>query len=175
MNELYPEMPCAALIETDIAPQEILDKLGFNVSVGKVVWNQVKDTLTDDNTNTLLIYSSDIKKNSLIPCKYTNIEKKNYIECDGLVGPILVVNRGYGKGEYSFNYCLIDIDKPYQIENHLICISSKVDMEKEELLDTYNKIIKSFNQSKTKEFVKLYCTNDAMNTTELQYILPIYM
>ena len=33
MNELYPEMPCAALIETDIAPQEILDKLGFKPEV----------------------------------------------------------------------------------------------------------------------------------------------
>ena len=152
-----------------------LDNLGFHVSVGKVVWNQVKDILTTDNTKTLLIYSSDIKNNSLEPCKYKDPSKKNYIEIDGLTGPLLVVNRGYGKGKYTFNYCLIDIDKSYQIENHLICIEPNIDMDKEELLDTYNKIIKSFNQSKTKEFVDLYCSNDAMNTTELQYILPIYM
>ena len=25
-------------------------------------------------------------------------------------------------GEYKFNYCLIDTDKDYLIENHLICI-----------------------------------------------------
>ena len=151
-----------------------LDNMGFNVSVGKVVWNQVKEELTDDNRNTLLIYSGDIKNNRLEPCNYKDKTKKNYIIRDGLNGPILVVNRGYGKGKYIFNYCLIDIDKPYQIENHLICISPKINMNKKELLKQYNKIIDSFNNPKTKDFVDIYCTNDAMNTTELQYILPIY-
>ena len=38
-----------------------LEKLGFNVTVGNIVWNQCKEQLTDDNSKTLLIYSSDIK------------------------------------------------------------------------------------------------------------------
>ena len=151
-----------------------LDNMGFNVSVGKVVWNEVKEELTDDINNTLLIYSGDIKNNRLEPCNYKDKTKKNYIIRDGLNDPILVVNRGYGKGKYIFNYCLIDIDKPYQIENHLICISPKNNMNKKELLKQYNKIIDSFNNPKTKDFVDIYCTNDAMNTTELQYVLPIY-
>ena len=60
----------------------------------------------------------------------------------------MVVNRGYGKGEYKFNYCLIDLkDKEYLIENHLICIKPKRN-EKEKLIKEYNKIIKSFENKK---------------------------
>lgn len=151
-----------------------LNKLGFNVSVGKVVWNQVKDKLTDDDSKTLLIYSGDIKNNLLEIRKYSNHQKKNYIDCEGYNNPLLLVNRGYGKGKYTFNYCLIDIDKPFQVENHLICISPRIDTDKGELVDKYKKIIQSFDDSRTSEFVNLYCTNDAMNTFELQYNLPIY-
>ena len=39
--------------------------LDFNVSVGNIVWNQCKDDLTDIDTKTHLIYSSDITNNKL--------------------------------------------------------------------------------------------------------------
>jgi len=152
-----------------------LDKMGFKVFVGKCVWNQVKELLTDDTTKTLLVYNGDIKNNKLNSVKYKNPEKKNYINKSGMKGPLLVVNRGYGVGNYSFTYCLIDIEGEYLIENHLICIKSKTDMDKEILLKKYDTIIKSFNNPKTKEFINLYCTNDAINTHELQCILPIYV
>ena len=54
-----------------------LDKLGFNVHVGTIVWNQCKDILTDDINKTRLIYSSDINQGSLIQKTYKNSEKKN--------------------------------------------------------------------------------------------------
>ena len=38
----------------------------------------------------------------------------------------------------------------------------------------YKKIIDSLKSDKTKEFVKLYFCNNAINTTELYNILPIY-
>jgi hypothetical protein len=38
----------------------------------------------------------------------------------------------------------------------------------------YKKIMSSFENEKTKEFIKLYFGNSAVNTTELNYILPIY-
>ena len=56
-----------------------LHKLGFRVNVGKVVWNQVKDLLTDDTDQTLLVYSSDITDNKLAIKAYKNPDKKNYI------------------------------------------------------------------------------------------------
>ena len=151
-----------------------LNSLNFEVKVGTIVWNQHKAILTDDNTKTRLIYSSDIKDEHLINNEYKNKEKKNYIEKEGLDDLLLVVNRGYGKGEYKFNYCLIDIREKYLIENHLICIKYKSIIAKEELLKLYEKIIISFTNEKTKEFIKIYFGNNAINTTELQYLLPIY-
>jgi len=152
-----------------------LNDLGFKVSVGKEVWNEVKILLSDDDKETLLIYSSDISDNTFSMKKYNNPEKKNYIKKEGWIDPLLVVNRGYGKGDYTFSYCLIDMEKPYLIENHLICIKSIKNLKKNKLMDVYNNIIKSFNNPKTNEFIKLYFTNDAINCYELQNILPIYL
>ena len=53
-----------------------LSGMGFTVNVGTVVWNQCKDILTDDDTKTRLIYSSDIVNNELVVTKYTNQEKE---------------------------------------------------------------------------------------------------
>ena len=152
-----------------------LSKLNFKVSVGNVVWNQCKTILTDDKSKTLLIYSSDIKDNKLIVQKYSNIMKKNYIDKEGIDMPTLLVNRGYGKGKYKFNYCLIEGGFKYLIENHLIHISYNGDISKEELIEYYKKIIKSFENERTKMFIELYFKNNAINTTELEYILPIYI
>lgn len=152
-----------------------LNDLNFEVKVGTIVWNENKDLLTSDNSKTRLIYSSDIKNGILFNTNYKNKEKKSYINKKGLIEPILVVNRGYGKGDYKFNYCIIDINEEYLIENHLIIIKYKNNINKEDLLELYEKIIKSFDNQKTKEFVKLYFNNNAINTTELQFILPIYI
>ena len=149
--------------------------MNFEVNVGKIVWNQYKNILTDDKNKTRLIYSSDIYNNNLIEVKYKNEEKKNYIDKDGNDNLLLVVNRGYGKGEYKFNYCLIDINEKYLIENHLICIKYKNQIEKEELKKLYKIIIKSFEDERTNKFIKIYFGNNAINTTELQYYLPIYV
>lgn len=151
-----------------------LNDLNFEVKVGNLVWNQNKDILTDDNSKTRLIYSSDIKDGVIIDNTYKNKEKKNYIDKKGVNGLLLVVNRGYGNGEYKFNYCLIDVDYNYLIENHLIYIKYKSTIDDENLRRLYQKIIKSFDDLKTKEFIKIYFGNNAINTTELQYLLPIY-
>jgi len=151
-----------------------LSAMGMNVNVGNVIWNQKKGELTNDNTKTRLIYSSDIKDNKLVLTKYKNTDKKNYINQDGNKDMILVINRGYGVGKYKFGYCLIDVDYDYLIENHLICIRSTGDKSRDELKTIYDKIIRSFENDKTQKFIELYFGNSAINTTELKYILPIY-
>ena len=150
-----------------------LKNMNFEVKVGNVVWNQVKDKLTNDESETRLIYSSDIVNNKLSIKKYKNQAKKNYITKPGKTDLLLVVNRGYGKGDYKFSYCLIDTDKPYLIENHLICIKTTEDITKEQLRKKYVKIIESLKSEKTKKFINLYFGNNAINTTELCEILPI--
>ena len=156
-----------------------LADIGFKVNVGTIVWNQCKDILTDDKSKTRLIYSSDIKYNKLIYKKYSNNQKKNHILKEGIKEPLLIINRGYGVGNYNFEYCLITNDlyencEEYLIENHLICIRHISESNKELLIKKYEKIIDSLNDNRTQQFIKLYFGNNAINTTELNYILPIY-
>ncbi len=151
-----------------------LDKLGFEIKVGNVVWNQVKDKLTDDSSKTFLIYSGNIENNKLIIPEFKNGEKKQYIHKEGKRGPLLIVNRGYGNGDYKFNYALIDPKTEYLCENHIISIVPKNEMIPSVLLKKYEQIISSFENTKTKEFIKLYFANNGINTMELQYVLPIY-
>lgn len=152
-----------------------LKNMNFVVNVGSIVWNQVKDKLSDDNTKTRLVYSSDIVDNKLSIKKYKNPEKKNFIEQKGNTDLLLVVNRGYGKGKYKFSYCLIDTDKEYLVENHLICIKSLEELERNLLLEKYKLIINSLKSDKTKKFIELYCGNNALNTKELCEVVPIYI
>lgn len=155
-----------------------LYSLNFKVSIGNIVWNQNKDILTDDITKTRLIYSSDIKNNELINIKYNNKEKKCYINKKGYTNPLLVINRGYGVGNYNFEYCLINKDNQdmeYLIENHLICINYNNDIDLQDLILLYNKIIKSLEDQRTLQFINIFFGNNAINTTELYYILPIYL
>lgn len=152
-----------------------LKNLGFSVKVGNVVWNQCKDILTSDETQTLLIYSSDITNNNLQIKKYKNPQKKNYIQKQGSMKPLLVINRGYGNGEYKFNYCLLNLTKEYLVENHLICITYTKNITNEKLLILYKKIIKSFDNAKTKKYIQYYFGNNAINTKELCEMLPIYL
>ena len=149
-------------------------ELGFKVSVGNVVWNQCKDILTDDESKTRLIYSSDIENNTLIKKKYSNSDKKNFINKPGIKRPMIVINRGYGVGEYKFNYCLIDETTEYLIENHLICIECKTDLPYDNLISLFKNILLSLNDKRTIEFITIYFGNNAINTTELNNILPIY-
>jgi len=153
-----------------------LINLGFNVNVGNIVWNQCKKDLTDDNDKTLLVYSSDITDNKLLIKQYSNKEKKNYINKKGNNTPLLVINRGYGVGSYKFHYCIINENDNinYLVENHLICIKYTKSISNEDLIKKYKQIIKSFKNKKTIKFIKIYFGNNAMNTTELCKILPIY-
>ena len=149
-------------------------ELGFKVSVGNVVWNQCKGLLTDDESKTRLIYSGDIENNTLIKKKYRNDDKKNFINKKGIKRPMIILNRGYGVGEYKFNYCFIDETNEYLIENHLICIEYNTDLPHDKLIILYKKILLSLNDKRTTEFITIYFGNNAINTTELNNILPIY-
>ena len=151
-----------------------LSQLGFDVNVGNVVWNQVKESLTDDKEQTRLIYSGDVKNNKLVQTQYKDPKKKNYIRKEGDNGLTMVLNRGYGKGKYIFSYAVVDMKGPYLIENHLINIRYNKDISKKELMKKYKSLIKSFTDKRTTEFIELYFGNNAINTTELKTILPIY-
>ena len=164
-----------------------LNALQFKVSVGNIVWNENKASLTDDSQKTRLIYSSDIKNNTLDNNikQYANTKKKNYINRNGFNEPLLVINRGYGVGNYNFEYSLINCGshgshdgyiKEYLIENHLICIRYEgSDSDEQDKINKYIQIYTSLGDERTSEFIRLYFGNNAINTTELSHILPIYL
>ena len=162
LKELYKNSTC-------------LNKLNFRVNVGNVIWNENKSILTDDNTKTLLIYSGYLKNNEMCIKKFNNEQKKNYIDKNGINEICLIINRGYGMGNYNFDYAIVDIDKNYLVENHLLVIKYYGNKPKEDIREIYNNLIESFDNYKTKEFISTYFENNALNANELLYILPIYI
>jgi hypothetical protein len=154
-----------------------LHDLGFKVNIGTVVWNQCKNILTDDPTKTRLVYSSNIVNGKFVDKTYKNPQKKAFIDRPGIRTPMIVLNRGYGVGEYKFAYCLLMPDAlsssaGYLIENHLICITSTDTAAT--AAAAFHRVIRSFQDPRTQEFISCYCGNSAINSTELSHMLPIY-
>jgi adenine-specific DNA-methyltransferase len=155
-----------------------LHELGFKVNIGTVVWNQCKNILTDDPTKTRLVYSPNIVNGKFVHKTYKNPEKKAFIGKPGIRTPMIVLNRGYGVGEYKFDYCLLTPDASsssagYLIENHLICITHNCGGDAHSLA-AFHRVICSFKDPRTQEFISCYCGNSAINSTELSHMLPIY-
>lgn len=151
-----------------------LEKMGLKVRTGQIVWNQVKEELTDDDEDTILIYNTNITKdNKLELRKFKNNEKGQYINRDGRIDPVLVVNRGNGNSDYKLNYSVIK-QGPFLIENHLNEIYSPKKMNNIDLLKLYEKITKSFENPKTKKFIDTFLGNNGLSKTELETIFPIY-
>ena len=151
-----------------------IEKIGLKVRTGQIVWNEVKNELRDNDENTLLIYNTNISKDNKLEIKhFKNNEKKQYINRDGRIDPVLIVNRGNGNSSYKLNYAIIN-KGPFLIENHLNEIYSPKKMNNEELIKMYEKIIKSFENSKTKKFIEIFLGNNSLSKTELETIFPIY-
>jgi adenine-specific DNA-methyltransferase len=146
-----------------------LKSLGYSVKTGSVVWNQHKDKMTDDNTKPLLIYNSNVGADHTFVLKtFSNPEKKPYINLpNGQTDPVIVVNRGNGNTAYSLTYAFIDGRQPYFVENHLNVIHKPTGAD-------YPRILRSLQDPRTTEFLKLFIGNGGLSKTELENFLPIY-
>ena len=173
----YIFTPDALKLKTYIENSTTLQKLGLAVKTGTIVWNEKKELLTMDKSNTILLYNTNVTNdNKILLTSFKNLDKGQYICLEGSTEPIIVVNRGNGNASYNFKYALIDdLKKPFLVENHLNMIYSENSMGKKELINLYKKIIKSFENEKTKEFIQLFFGNNGLSKTELETILPIYL
>lgn len=167
----------ASKLKTYIENSTTLQKLGLAVKTGTIVWNEKKELLNNDSTNTVLLYNTNVTNdNKILLTSFKNLDKGQYIGLEGSIEPIIVVNRGNGNASYNFKYALIDdLKKPFLVENHLNMIYSENSMGKKELINLYKKIIKSFENEKTREFIQLFFGNNGLSKTELETILPIYL
>lgn len=155
-------------IKAVLSGSTTLAQMGISVKTGTVVWNQHKGALTDDKTKTLLIYNTNVAKtNAVVEQNFTNNEKKQYILMDGVKEPIIVVNRGNGNSAYKLSYAYVDGTRPYLVENHLNMIMCKTE-------ENVRRILASFANKKTEEFVSLFLGNNGLSKTELETIFPIY-
>lgn len=146
--------------------------LGLAAKTGNVVWNQVKDNLTD-TPGTLLIYSSNLNDSMLRLGNLNGEEKKQYVTGltkPKLAGPVILVERGYGNS-FSFNTVLVT-EKEFYAENHVNVIYAKTPGP-----DTQAKlerVIKSFRDPRTEQFVKWFSGNGMLSATDLETLIPIF-
>jgi adenine-specific DNA-methyltransferase len=148
-----------------------LSDLGLGVKTGNVVWNQVKDHLSDQGT--LLIYSSNINNCELKLDNLGGNVRKQYvtgITKPTLDGPVILVERGYGNS-YSFNSVLVDL-KGFYAENHINVIYPKTDSP--ETMDNLKKVLESFRNEKSKQFIKWFMGNGTISATDLETLIPIF-
>jgi len=131
-----------------------------------------------------LIYDTNLENNEFNIVNFKNEQKKQYILTNGytehFTEPCIAITRGYGNSDYKFNYALINSkeNKKYVLENHILWIRYKNiinnDKDKNKVINKLKKIMKSFDNPKTKEYIETFSGNNALNTKELQFILPIY-
>ena len=123
----------------------------------------------------ILLYNSNISKNnSFSLLDFSNDEKKQYINMDGINDTVIVVNRGNGNSAYKLNYALVDGTRKYLVENHLNVIYSPT-IHGDELKNLFNKIINSFKNPKTRQFIQCFLGNNGLSKTELETVFPIYL
>ena len=152
-----------------------LKQLGLSVKTGNTVWNQKKQLLTDDTSNTLLLYNSNISRDNTIRIMdFKNDEKKQYIRMDGTRDMVIVVNRGNGNSAYNHTYAFVDGTTPYLVENHLNVIYSET-LTGEEKRVLFESVLRSFQNNKTQQFIRTFLGNNGLSKTELETIFPIFI
>ena len=144
-----------------------LAELGIGVKTGNVVWNQVKDKLSD--TGTLLIYSSNIRgsKLTLGNLKGTKKQYVKDLKKPKLKGPVILVERGYGNS-FSFDSTLVKLDEFYA-ENHLNVLYLKSGK-----LTDLERVVKSFQDKRSVQFIRWFLGNGSISSKDLEGVIPIY-
>jgi hypothetical protein len=176
LNGNYIFTDNATKIKEMLSGATTLKALGLTVKTGTVVWNEKKELLRDDNEFTTLLYNTNVTNDNKIKLTtFKNGEKFQYIEQEGTTDPVIVVNRGNGNATYNFKYALVANMAPYLVENHLNIINPPANLNNNEKIKLLNKVIESFKNEKTKEFIKLFFGNNGLSKTELETILPIYL
>lgn len=146
-----------------------LQALNLHVKTGNVVWNQVKGNLSEEGT--LLLYSRNIQNGEIKLNNLLGKEKKQCvkgIEKPTISGPVILVERGYGNS-FRLNSAYTELQNFYA-ENHVNVVLPV----KEGAVENLKRVQKSFEDERTKEFIRLFVGNGALSATELETILPIY-
>ena len=146
-----------------------LTELGLGAKTGNIVWNQIKENLSDQGT--LLIYSSNISNSELKIDNLCGKERKQYVKGitkQTLSGPHILIERGYGNS-CQFISVLVDL-KDFYAENHINVIYPK----EPEAVENLKKVATSFQDERSRKFVKWFIGNGSMSSTDIETIIPIF-
>lgn len=149
------------LLKFNLTEFKTLSKLGYKCGVGNFIWNENKDNLSIDETETRIIYANSLS--------LKHKSKPNYTTISGTNESMLVLNRGYGVGKFKLSIDILDGSFSYVLENHILYIKKE-----NATLDEYKKIKNILESIKTQEFIELYLKNNSINVKELSQVLPIY-
>lgn len=155
-----------------------LKELGFHPETGSIVWNQHKDSLTDNRSETLLIWSDNIKDSLDLKVKRKNPQKKQYINLKSgispLKGPAIVVNRVVGSvGKGSLRAVFIEANQEFVAENHVNVIRET--KPGSHTREEWHKLLSQLISSETGESVQKLTGNSQISSTELNYLIPLYL
>ena len=173
LNGCYYLSPYTTELRELLKNSTTLSNLGYRVTTGDVVWNQVKEHLVDQD-GTLLIYSSNLKQGNLVLNKEMTRGKKQYVSGlnkQPIEGISILMNRGYGNAKYKMTPVLIDLSSPYYAENHVNVIRPSSD----EAARLMQSVYKSMQSKKTQQFINYFVGNNALSKTELELCLPVWV
>jgi tRNA1(Val) A37 N6-methylase TrmN6 len=106
---------------------------GFDVGVGQYCWSHYTDKLNNETIGTKLLYSSYIKKDSIVENNISNIKKKKYLNIENptILTNVIVFPRTSSKDVRM----VLLIDNTFVLENHVIYIKHENVIK---LIELYN-------------------------------------
>lgn len=161
--------------------KKTLSEMGYEVTTGRLVWNQNKDKLVDEPTDNShpIIWSKNIEDGG-ITVDSDQHSKPQYIEdYKPSVGPAVVVNRVVGQpGQGSIRAGLIPDGKKFVAENHVNVIQTEADQQQTTLTGTgttdisLEEVLEQLNSDENVKVVQTITGNSQISKTELQDLFP---
>lgn len=146
-----------------------MSALGLGVRTGSIVWNQVREHLSDDE-GILLIYASNLTDGTLTFPPLRG-DKKQYVKGQTkptISGPVILVDRGYGNAR-RFRFVYTELTNFYA-ENHLNVIYPRTP----HAVDALRRVMTSVQDKRTEQWIQWCVPNGSMTSKDVETLLPIF-
>ncbi len=147
-----------------------LAELGYRVRTGRVVWNRVRDRLTDDpSEGVLLVWAHNIARGRL--ALGSRPGKPQYVRSEVYdVGPAIVVRRVVGHPSSPRLWAaLVPPGLRFLAENHV----NVAYPPREATLEEMEEVVRALNSDETQRLVGMLTGNTQVSARELEHLVPI--
>ncbi|MFA7654351.1 MAG: transcriptional repressor LexA [Candidatus Magasanikbacteria bacterium] len=171
-------------LEEAFKDRATLYDLGYEVKTGRVIWNEHKNSLTNDSKKGVpLIWSQNIGSNSLNLS--ANDKKPQYITKENPdIGPAIVVNRITGTVKSAkLKAAIVPPGMKFFAENHVNVITQIKDKKQgqlgflnksiKKLSISLNEIVKQLSSPDKLKVVRNITGNTQISKTELEKLFPL--